>query len=263
MVKICTTVVTLLFAINIIFFYPATYLKENRLDFKVLEERKLDSQIELYDLNTILLFDDNVWCLNVSKNCIMVFSKEGELKKTFCLPGVRDKGSSRMYIYHDQLCVRDKHNVLYQFVSVDEYRKIFLKDDNEVQAFDKSGNMTDRIKLDKEYDEALLLLKGQCYLDKRESDEITIYKESGKKQKEQIDYEKLTNMRGNKQDSSEGVIYRIGGINNKIIKEEDGKKTILKKSDMGELLFLSADMHLVMITLLIMVQSARYFLQHI
>lgn len=263
MVNICIIIVTLFFVVNIISFYPVTYLKENRLDFKVLEERELDSQIELYDLNTILLFDDNVWCLNVSKNCIMVFSKEGEFKKAFCIPGVRDKGSSQMYIYHDQLCVRDKHNVLYQFRTMDEYKRISLKDDNEVQAFDKSGNMTDRIKLDEEYDEVLLLLKGQCYLDKRESDEITIYKESGKKQKEQIDYEKLTNLQGNKQDSSEGVIYRIGGINNKIIKEEDGKKTILKQSDIGELLFLSADMHLVMITLLIMVQFVRFLLQHI
>lgn len=263
MVKICTTVVTLLFAINIIFFYPATYLKENRLDFKVLEEGKLDSQIELYDLNTILLFDDNVWCLNVSKNCIMVFSQKGLFKKIFHLPGIKDKGSSIMYIYHNQLCVQDKHNTLYQFSSVDEYKKIILKNYNEVQVFDKSENITDKIKLDREYDEILLFLEGRCYLDKRESDEITIYKEFGKKQKEQIDYEKLTNTRGNKQDSSEGVIYRIGGINNIIIKEEDGKKTILKKSDIWELLFLSADMHLLMITLLIMVQFVRCFLQHI
>ncbi|MBC5745891.1 hypothetical protein FMM74_020645 [Lachnospiraceae bacterium MD308] len=260
--EICTKMMILFSLINIISYYPVTYLKENQLNVEILKEGQTDSQIELYDLNTILIFDDSVWCLNNSKNCVMVFSKEGIFKRIFNLPGIRDKGSSQMYIYHDQLCIRDKRNVLYQFASIDEYKKI-KKNDNEVQIFNKAGKMIDEIVLDKEYDDVLLFLEGQCYLNLKESDEIIIYEESGKKQRKEIDYEKLTNSLGNKKDLSENVIYQIGGVNNKIVKIIDGKKEILRRSGVGELLFLSADMHLLLIILLIIVQSARYFLQHI
>lgn len=249
--------------INIIVYYPATYLKENQQNFQILKEEQKSPQVELYDLNTILLFDENIWCLNVSKNCVMVFSKEGIFKRVFFLPGIKDKGVSQMYVYHNQLCVRDKHNTLYQFASVDDYKTVFLKDGIEVQAFDKSGDMIDKVKLNKQYDEVLLSLDGQYYLDRKESDEILIYEKAGEKRKEIIDYEKLTNSSGNRQDTVEGTIYRIGGINNKIIKVEDGKELILRKSGVAELLFLSADMHLMMIVLLVLMQLARYILQRI
>lgn len=260
MTKVSIMIMIVFLAIDIILYYPATYMKENQLNFEVFKEEQMNAHIELYDLNTILLFDESIWCLNVSKNCVMVFSKEGGFKKIFYLPGTKEKGSSQMYVYHNQLCIRDKHNGLYQFKSVDEYKKIFLENNKEVQILDKLGNVTDKIKLDEEYSEIMLFLEGQCYLSKKENDEITVYKRTGQKQKEIIDYEKLTNSQGKRQDSSEGVIYRIGGINNKIIKVEEGKELILGKCGITELLFLSDNVHLVMIFLLIIVQLVRYLL---
>lgn len=259
--KFSIAVVSVFFIVNIILYYPATYLKEDKLNVNELKEGLMSSQIELYDLNTIVLFDDKIWCLNTSKNCVMVFSKEGVFYKIFYLPGIKDKGISLMYIYHNQLCVLNKRNVLYQFASEDEYKKILLKGGKEVQIFDKQGRMTDKMILDQEYDMVLLYTEDQCYLNKKESDEITVYGQSGEKGKEKIDYEKLTNYLGNKRDSSEGATYQIKGINNKIIKVKEGKKIVLRKSDIGELLFLSDDMHLVMIILLIIIQFVRYFLQ--
>lgn len=268
--KICSLVneinkvIEICLAIIIALHFPVTYIKEKQLDVEEIEVQDTNLQNELYDLNTVEVFNDHIWCLNQSKNCVIVLSKEGCIEKVYYLPGIKDKGSSRMYIYHRQLCVRDKGDILYQFSSVNDYKRVLINKENKVQIFNQKGKKISEISLNKKYDEILLFLDDYCYLNNNESNEITICDQLGEVAKEIINYDKMTNYSGKKNIVSEGVTYQIRGVNNRIVKEKNENATVLAKSNIIEILFLADDMWFLMIILLLIAQFIRFLvIKHI
>lgn len=205
---------------------------------KFLEKTK-GKRSEFYNLESILVFDDAVYCLNSADSVILVLSKKGKMIKMINLPYREDKGVNVMYIMKGSLCIKDKKGNLYQYSKKNQFQKITLYN-QWIKVYDAEGEQIAKEKVKKQYDEILLFQENgyRVYYNHQSGKMATYYK------KQNIDvrskeYEELVDAGGKKEIRDKAVVYKIGILKNKVIQSYDGKTEVLYQSNWIEFLMYS------------------------